>query len=37
MQRKAAIGLPLVNKHYRVVGYLSLTELLRIYFTQGEA
>lgn len=37
MQSKAAIGLPLVNKHYRVVGYLSLTELLGIYFTQDES
>lgn len=37
MQRKTVIGLPLVNKHYRVVGYLSLLELLGIYFNQDEA
>ena len=32
MQSKGVVGLPTVNKHYRVVGYLSLVELLGIYF-----
>jgi CBS domain-containing protein len=36
MQSKRAVGLPMVNKHYRVVGYLSLTELLGVYFAQEE-
>jgi CBS domain-containing protein len=32
MQSKGSVGLPVVNKHYRVVGYLSLTQLLGVYF-----
>lgn len=35
MQSKGLVGLPMVNKHYRVVGFLSLTELLDIYFGQA--
>lgn len=32
MHECEATGLPVVNKHYRVVGYLSLSELLSVYF-----
>jgi len=37
MQSRGVVGLPMVNKHYRVVGYLTLTELLGVYFGQAEA
>ena len=36
MRSKGAVGLPMVNKHYRVVGYLSLVELLGVYFGTEE-
>jgi len=36
MQGKGMVGLPMVNKHYRVVGYLSMTELLGVYFGSNE-
>ncbi|MBN2046148.1 MAG: CBS domain-containing protein [Anaerolineales bacterium] len=31
-QQYGLTGLPIVNKHYRVTGYLTLTELLDVYF-----
>jgi CBS domain-containing protein len=31
-QEYGLTGLPVVNKHYRVTGYLTLTELMREYF-----
>jgi CBS domain-containing protein len=34
MQQQRVIGLPVVNKHYRVVGYLSLSELMAVYFAE---
>ncbi len=32
MREAQATGLPVVNKHYRVQGYLTLSELLAVYF-----
>lgn len=32
IQAKNVTGLPVVNMHYRVVGYLSISELMSVYF-----
>ena len=29
-------GLPVVNKHYRVIGYISMLQILSLYFPQEE-
>ncbi len=36
MQNLKATGLPVVNQHYRVVGYLSLVELMSVYFEEDD-
>jgi CBS domain-containing protein len=36
MQSHHCTGLPLVNKHYRVTGYLTMAELMAVYFSEDE-
>ncbi len=36
LQEHQCTGLPVVNKHYRVTGYLTLTELMAVYFSGDE-
>jgi CBS domain-containing protein len=35
-QKQKVTGLPVVNQHYRVVGYLSLSELMAVYFSEDD-
>ena len=36
MKQLKLSGLPVVNKHYRVIGYITMLQILRMYFPQGE-
>ena len=36
MRQLKLSGLPVVNKHYRVIGYITMLQILRMYFPQGE-
>ncbi|HKJ27893.1 MAG TPA: CBS domain-containing protein [Anaerolineales bacterium] len=36
LQKHSETGLPVVNKHYRVVGFLSLSELMAVYFAEED-
>lgn len=36
MQKQQVTGLPVVNQHYRVVGFLSISELMAIYFSEDD-